>query len=169
MFPRIMPALAVLAFLSACAALASIGPAFAADAAPAWGEWLKPWWDMAMQGVIAAVVMFVVGGARRWFGITLEEGHRRTLHLALQTGADAAWAKLMQWTGQGLSREQIEQRLVAETIAHAQGGAADAIAAFKLDEADPRLVNLAISKLKQTAPQGAEVFSSLPPLAAVAA
>lgn len=163
MFPRLASLLVV------CAALTAWGqPAFAADAAPAWGEWLKPWWDMATQGLIAGVIMFVVGGARRWFGITLEESHRRTLHLALTTGADAAWAKLMQWTGQGLSHEEIELRLISETIAHAQGGAADAIAAFKLDDADPRLINLAISKLKQTAPQGAAAFS-LPPEPAASA
>jgi type IV secretory pathway VirB2 component (pilin) len=156
--------------LVACALLAvSALPALAADAAPAWGEWLKPWWDMVTQGVIAAVVMMVAAGAKRWFGVSLEESHQRTLHLALKTGADAAWAKLMQWTGQGLSREEIELRLISETIAHAQGGAADAIAVFNLDEADPRLINLAISKLKQTAPQGAAAFSSPPELAAIAA
>lgn len=164
MFPRL--AIACLGLvLFACAA-----PAFAADAVvPGWGDLLKPWWDMATQGLIAAVVALAAAGARRWFGIDLEERHRRTLHLALTTGADAAWSKLMQWSGQGLSQSEIRDRLVAETIVHGMAGASDAVSAFGLDEQDPRLVNLALAKLKQTAPHGTATGLLLPSAAALAA
>lgn len=145
-------------------------PAHAAEAvAPGWAEILKPWWDLAVQGAIAGVIGLVGAAAKRWFNIDLEERHRRTLHLALTTGADAAWSRLMHWTGQGLSQSQIRDRLVAETIAHGIAGAGDAVSAFRLDAQDPRLVNLALSKLKQTAPQGAAAELLLPSAAALAA
>jgi type IV secretory pathway VirB2 component (pilin) len=151
MFHRILVACLGLA-LFACAA-----PAFAAEAvSPGWGDILKPWWDMFTQGLIAAVVALAAAGARRWFGIDLEERHRRALHQALTTGAEAAWAKVAGLMSRGMSDAEARQTLVAETIAHARIGAPDAIAAFGLTEGDPRLINLALSKLKQTLPAGAE-------------
>lgn len=151
MFPRIIVACLALA-VSACAA-----PALAAEAvASGWGDILRPWWDMATQGLIAAVVALVAAGARRWFGIDLEERHRRTLHQALTTGAEAAWVKLSAWSREGLPETVVRQRLLSETIAHARIGSPDAIAAFDLGDSDPRLINLALSKLKQTLPAGAE-------------
>lgn len=165
MFPRLVVVAGLAAALFSCTS-----PAFAAEAAvPVWGEWLKPWWDMFIQGLIAGVIALVATGAKRWFGIDLEERHRRTLHLALTTGADAAWSKLMQWTGQGLSQTEIRDRLVAETISHGLAGASDAVSAFGLDGQDPRLVTLALAKLKQTAPHGAAAELLLPTAAALAA
>jgi hypothetical protein len=165
MFPRLAAAAIFAALLTAYTA-----PADAAElAAPGWGDFIKPWWDLAVQGLAAGAIALVAAAAKRWFNIDLEERHRRTLHLALTTGADAAWSKLMQWTGQGLSQTEIRDRLVAETISHGLAGASDAVSAFGLDAQDPRLVNLALAKLKQTAPQGATADLLLPSAAALAA
>jgi hypothetical protein len=147
MFSRLVLACLSVA-LFACAA-----PAHAAEAvAPGWGDLLKPWLDMAMEWAILGLVGLIAAGFRRWFKVDLDERHRRTLHQALTTGADAAFAKLKSWAGEGLSRAEVEQRLLTMTIGHAQAGAADAVAHFRLNPADPRLINLALAKLKQAAP-----------------
>lgn len=147
MFSRLVLACLSVA-LFACAA-----PAFAAEAvSPGWGDILKPWWDMAMEWAILGLVGLIAAGFRRWFKVDLDERHRRTLHQALTTGADAAFAQLKSWAVEGLSRAEVEQRLLTTTIGHAQAGAADAVAHFRLNPADPRLINLALAKLKQAAP-----------------
>lgn len=151
MFCRLIIAALALA-LFACSV-----PAHAAEAVvPAWGDLLKPWWDMLTQGIIAAIVALVAAGARRWFGVALEESHRRALHQALTTGAEAAWARVASLISHGIPEADARRMLLSETIAHARIGAPDAMAAFDLDESDPRLVNLALSKLKQTLPPGAD-------------
>lgn len=142
----------VLACLSV-ALFACAVPAHAAEAVlPGWGDLLKPWWDMAMEWAILGLVGLIAAGFRRWFKMDLDERHRRTLHQALTTGADAAFAKLKGWADRGLSRAEVEQRLLTMTIGHAQAGAADAVAHFRLSPSDPRLINLAMAKLKQAAP-----------------
>lgn len=152
MFPRIVFAGRVVACL-ALAFTAGAAPASAAEAvAPGWVDLLKPWWDMAMEWAILGLVGLVAAGFRRWFRMDLEERHRRTLHQALTTGAEAAYARLRSWAGERLPPAEVEQRLLATTIGHAQAGAADAVAHFGLNPADPRLINLALAKLKQAAP-----------------
>lgn len=151
-----------------CALLACVA-AFAAEAA-GWSDWLKPWWDMLTQGVIAGVIMLIAAGHKRWLGADLEERHRRALHSALTTGAEAAWEKVKSWRREGLSGPELEARLIAETIAHAEaGGAPDAMKAFALDAASPALIALATAKLKQTARPGLSAFAPPPEPAANAA
>lgn len=150
-----------LALLIAGAVVASCAaPAVAADAvAPGWIDWLKPWFDLLSQTIIAAVLTLVAAGAKRWLGVELEARHRQALHSALTTGAAAAWDKLKGWREAGLPPERLRDELVAETIAHARGGAGEALAAFALDDLDPRLRRLAVAKLKETAPWAAPVFT----------
>lgn len=127
-----MRSLALVSF----ALLVMTGAALAADAAPSAMPGLI---EMAAGGIATMVVAVIAFAARKLFGITMDAGHRATLHSAVRTGAALALSVGADWIAKGRSPDQARILAEAQAVGYVRQAAGDALAHFDMSSNDTML------------------------------